>query len=221
MIKCNEIMMSLLVISHSKQALKNFLEKKETEQKSVTTFLKPQNSEYSIDQIREISREVKIAQPLKRIYVLEDFDSSSLEAQNSFLKLLEESPNNTEFILVVSHPYALLPTIISRTKIIRLDTRKNYELDTDISKTLASFLSKKNLPSLNFSFFTCSSKEDCFHILIQMCLFFRERFMNDHISPIIVKEILNVYRMLKNNNLNPQLALDHLLIFIAKKYSMK
>lgn len=214
-------MIPLLLISHSKPSLKRFLEKKNQEEKNIIIPITPQTTGYSIDQVREIAREVKIGQPMKRIYVLEDFEHSSPEAQNSFLKLLEEPPSQVEFILTVSNPYSLLPTIISRTKIILLDKRRNIIIDPSISKALTEYVTKKNRRTVNFSLFTASKKEEALILLIQMCLFFRERFTLDPISTHIEKEILTVYRLVQNNNSNPQLALDHLLIFISKKYSMK
>lgn len=205
-------MIPILLISHSKHALKRFLDEKNKEEKTITIFLSPEKTEYSIDQIREITKEVSIDQPLKQMYVLQDFDSSSLEAQNAFLKLLEEPPDNVEFILVVSNPYILLPTIISRTKIVRLDKRKENILDTKVFKVIKS---------LDFGSFLVSSKDECLILLVQICLFFRERYLEDPKSTSIMKEVLTVYRFVQNNNVNPQLALDHLLIFISKKYSMK
>jgi DNA polymerase-3 subunit delta' len=43
------------------------------------------------------------------------------EAQNAFLKLLEEPPASTVLILVTEHPDMLLPTIVSRCQEIRFD----------------------------------------------------------------------------------------------------
>lgn len=205
------IMIPLLVIFYTKHSLKQFLEEKKTHEISIITNLTPQASEYSIDQIREIKKEVKVGNPMKRTYILEDFDKSSFEAQNSFLKLLEEPPDNVEFILCVSQPYLLLPTIISRTKIIRLGISK-------VSKGDKNF-KKKDFHSVDFSLFTCSSRDDCLDILTQVLLFFRERFLDDPKSTAIIKESLTVYRLVQNNNINPQLALDHLLIFIQKRYN--
>lgn len=215
------IMIPLLVISHTKQSLGRFLAEKNKKEKSIMIMLSPQASEYSIDQIREINRETQVHQPIKKLYILEDFDRSSLEAQNAFLKLLEEPPVNIEFILVVHTPYLLLPTIISRTKIIRLEKRIHDRVESHISKTLQTFLSKKKLSALDFSMFTVTSKDDAQKILIQLCFYFRERFLRDSLATKIVQEILLTERLIQNNNLNPQLALDHLLIFIAKNYSMK
>jgi len=213
-------MIPLLLIADTKQELKLFLKNRDKDE-TITVTLNPQLSEYSIDQIREIGRELKVSQPIRKIYVLEDFDKSSLEAQNAFLKLLEEPPENVEFILVVSNPYSLLPTIISRTKLVRSGKRKDVFVDAKLKKALDFFISKKNMNVLDFSLFTASTKDTAFDILDQLCVFFQERFTQDRLAPQTIKEILSVYQLVKNNNLNPQLALDHLLIFIAKKYSMK
>ncbi len=213
-------MIPLLLIAHTKKALRQFLEKRNVGEKTITITLQPLSSEYSIDQIREIQKEVSIQQPIKRIYIFEEFDKASLEAQNAFLKLLEEPPENVEFILVVENQYTLLSTLVSRTKIIRVEKEIIEKKETAVSRKLSIFAVKKTLSSLDFSTFTASSKEDAVKILMEMLSFFRERLLDDTAAPKIIKEILHVCKLIKNNNLNSQLALDHLLIFIAKAYNL-
>jgi DNA polymerase III gamma/tau subunit len=152
---------------------------------------------------------------------LEEFDNASFEAQNAFLKLLEEPPDNVEFALVVSNTYSILPTVISRTKIIRLEKEKTSPLELSISKALEAFTAKKTSSALNFSLFTTQSKEDSLETIKQLSLFFHNRLSKDNLAPSILSEIIRVNGLLKQNNLNHQLAIDHLLIFILKKYSMK
>lgn len=214
-------MIPLLIVTDTKHSLQRFLETKAREKKSIIIKLEPVTSEYSIDQIRGIQKEVNIRQPITRLYILEEFDRASLEAQNAFLKLLEEPPENVEFLLVVSNHYNLLPTLVSRTKIIRLEREFKSKKGTDVSMALSIFVSKKKLSSLDFSKFTISSKEDAIKILTEMLFFFRERLLIDTFAPGIIKEIFHVDDLIKNNNLNPQLALDHVLLFISKKYSIK
>ena len=50
-----------------------------------------------------------------QIALIFDADKLTVEAQNSFLKTLEESSNRTAYILTVSNEEKLLPTIISRS----------------------------------------------------------------------------------------------------------
>ncbi|MEO0275254.1 MAG: hypothetical protein ABIM60_00530 [candidate division WOR-3 bacterium] len=71
-----------------------------------------------INQIRRIKEEI-IYPPLegdKIFYLFLDADLMGREAQNAFLKTLEEPPNYITFILISSHPELLLPTIRSRTQ---------------------------------------------------------------------------------------------------------
>ena len=57
----------------------------------------------------------------KRIYVIRDADAMRGEAANSMLKFLEEPNNNIMAILMTNNFNAILPTIISRCQIIRLN----------------------------------------------------------------------------------------------------
>jgi DNA polymerase-3 subunit delta' len=69
-----------------------------------------------IDQVRDISRQLKFA-PLEggwRIIIINDAQTMNLEASNAILKILEEPPKRTIFILTASQTTDLLPTIVSR-----------------------------------------------------------------------------------------------------------
>ncbi|PIR58361.1 MAG: hypothetical protein COU70_01285, partial [Parcubacteria group bacterium CG10_big_fil_rev_8_21_14_0_10_35_15] len=88
----------------------------------------PITKEYSIEDIKNITKETKIFNPKTRIYFLENFHLSSVPAQNSFLKLLEEPPSNVQFVLTTDNRNSLLPTIISRVKIIKLIEKQSKEV---------------------------------------------------------------------------------------------
>ncbi len=75
----------------------------------------------SIDQVREVEQEVTRA-PLEarfRVVVVLNAENLTLEAQNAFLKVLEEHPSHTIFLLVSSRPTAILPTVRSRCRVLR------------------------------------------------------------------------------------------------------
>ena len=55
-----------------------------------------------------------------RVALVFDAEALTPQAQNAFLKTLEEPPENTFFLLVTVHPESLLPTIISRCRTLRL-----------------------------------------------------------------------------------------------------
>ncbi len=71
----------------------------------------------SIEEIREIERRYLPFPPLlgkKRIFFIEEGEKLTLEAQSALLKILEEPPSHTLFLLWVENKRSLLPTILSR-----------------------------------------------------------------------------------------------------------
>jgi DNA polymerase-3 subunit delta' len=79
---------------------------------------------YRIDQVRQ-----DIIQPMSlargegayKVNVLIDAEKMREEAANTFLKLLEEPPPQTVFLLTTNRPEQLLPTILSRCQQLRFD----------------------------------------------------------------------------------------------------
>ena len=70
-----------------------------------------------IDTVREFSRFVyqkAVLSPWK-IFIINDAHTLNINAQNAMLKILEEPPAGTIFILVAAKKNLLLPTIISRS----------------------------------------------------------------------------------------------------------
>lgn len=65
---------------------------------------------------------------IRRIVLIEDADGMTIEAQNAFLKLLEEPPTDTVLILTAIPNSALLPTIYSRLQRIRITNPTKDEL---------------------------------------------------------------------------------------------
>ena len=60
----------------------------------------------------------------KKIGIIFEADRLVTEAQNAFLKTLEEPPKNSNFILVTGNRKMLLPTILSRCQLISVVTNK-------------------------------------------------------------------------------------------------
>ena len=53
-----------------------------------------------------------------KVYILNNFDEATTQAQNKILKTLEEPPRNVIFILTCVSSSAVLPTICSRVKLV-------------------------------------------------------------------------------------------------------
>jgi DNA polymerase III delta prime subunit len=76
----------------------------------------------SVDSIRRIYDLTKTIETNKRIIVIDYAERMGSQAQNAFLKLLEEPGQNTHFILLTHERSKLLPTILSRTQDVELRT---------------------------------------------------------------------------------------------------
>ena len=74
-----------------------------------------------VEVIRELAKDayVKPFAAAKKVYILNDADSMTEQAQNAFLKLLEEPPAYAVFILVTENADGLLQTIRSRCMLVQ------------------------------------------------------------------------------------------------------
>jgi DNA polymerase-3 subunit delta' len=85
-------------------------------------LLTPEKGSISIENVRELQHHVRLKTTgkaiVRRIIVIEHADSMTIEAQNAYLKLLEEPPADTVMILTANSQQTLLPTIRSRLQAI-------------------------------------------------------------------------------------------------------
>lgn len=87
----------------------------------------------SIDEIRRITFDayIKANEGKCKVYFLFDADKKlTREAQNAFLKTLEEPPDRVIFVLTCESEKALLPTIRSRVTLVSLENKS--EQDSEI-----------------------------------------------------------------------------------------
>ena len=70
----------------------------------------------------------------KKIFIIDNFSSANVSAQNKLLKILEEPPRNTIIILLVDNENNVLPTISSRCRKMHL----NIVPDTQIRRIIIS-----------------------------------------------------------------------------------
>ncbi|MCL2566286.1 MAG: AAA family ATPase [Defluviitaleaceae bacterium] len=80
-------------------------------------------SSLGVDDIREQINQAAHIRPYKykyKIFILDNADKMTPQAQNALLKTLEEPPSYAVFLLVSENFHNFLPTIISRCVILRL-----------------------------------------------------------------------------------------------------
>jgi len=108
------------------------------EQVDLHIVKKPEDrTEIIVDQMRELQYLLMLSphELHYKIALILNFEQSSDEAQNAFLKTLEEAPPRTVLLLHAGSPESLLPTIASRCEIIRLRPLGIQE----VAKQLISF----------------------------------------------------------------------------------
>ena len=88
-----------------------------------TVELKDNKESIKIEDVRKIiERASMTSQSRYKIFLIQSIERMTLEASNSFLKVLEEPPEGTVFILTTNNLRELLSTIVSRVRIIKFST---------------------------------------------------------------------------------------------------
>ncbi len=84
----------------------------------------------SVEAVRDLKKDVYI-KPFfadRKIYIIEDAQKMTAEAQNALLKVFEEPPQFATFILLTNGLSKILPTILSRGVIIKFQPLAKEEL---------------------------------------------------------------------------------------------
>ena len=93
-------------------------------------YIEPEENKIKIDQIRNM--QLKVAEkPIisqKKVYIINDADTMTNEAQNCLLKTLEEPPEYVIIILIGKNEEYFLPTIRSRCSKVHFEKISNEEL---------------------------------------------------------------------------------------------
>ena len=109
-------------------------------------LIKPDGNSIKIAQIRNLQSYIVIrAHKDYKIYIINNAEKMTVEAQNALLKTLEEPPNYAIIILVTNNKESLLETIKSRCDIIKfspipIEDLKRYLINTGIEEERAQLL---------------------------------------------------------------------------------
>ncbi len=75
-----------------------------------------------IEEVRKLVERCNMSKQAKyKIFILENVERMTTEAANSLLKSLEEPPSGTIFILTCNNIRQILPTIVSRTRVVKFN----------------------------------------------------------------------------------------------------
>ena len=81
----------------------------------------------NVKQARELVLKTRTALKKNKIYIIYKASTMNEQAQNAFLKNLEEPNSSTFFILLVDNLHSLLPTVISRAQSLKISPISNEQ----------------------------------------------------------------------------------------------
>jgi len=170
-----------------------------------------------IEDVRNLQKKIFL-KPLKgekksTILILKN--SATIDAQNSMLKLLEEPPPSSIIILLTNNHLVLLPTILSRAKIIEI--KEEQEFNDEPIKQILEITGAGD--SLYLAQFVSKDKQTAVEFLEDSILGARELMMNkldDKQEALKFRKLIHKLELahydLKNTNVNTRLALENLFI---------
>lgn len=102
-------------------------------------YVRGEKKNIIVDEIREQILETVDLKPYhyqKKIYIIEQADTMTIQAQNALLKTLEEPPAHAMFLLLAERAEAFLPTILSRVVVMKIRPLSE--------ETIAAFLMERS-----------------------------------------------------------------------------
>lgn len=93
-------------------------------------FFPKSGDDFKVSDVSEII-DISNLKPIEakmKIVVINNFDSSSAISQNKLLKILEEPPKNLQFFLLCNNLSSILPTILSRTVNVNIETLTSIQI---------------------------------------------------------------------------------------------
>ena len=123
----------------SKEKLINLLENKSYPD---LLEIKPENNVIKKEQLLEMMEKFsnKSVYGTYQIYVIHNAEMLNLSSANTILKFLEEPENNIIAVLLSTHRYKVLPTILSRCTVMTLKQEKSNMIDVNDNQILIKLL---------------------------------------------------------------------------------
>ena len=104
---------------------------------NLTSIIEPTDNKDALDtekgiirvkQIRSLILQSSSRSSQRRVCIINHADKMNIQAQNAFLKILEEPASSSHFILVAASQTTLLPTILSRVQKMTLPRLRDEEV---------------------------------------------------------------------------------------------
>ena len=209
-------MQSLLIQASKEKAQQKALQIcKENNISEIDTQIITTEKSVGIGDIREIQKSIFLT-PIKskqKAVILEAFLGMTNDAQNAFLKLLEEPPDNTIIIILTSSLDFVLPTILSRCTVISLN--KEEVTTKEIDEYFEIFNTLKNGgtgEALKIAQDYSKDKITALSFLENLMASVHKNLRADKSLGKNLKNIQKTYTIIKTTNVNVRFALENLFL---------
>ena len=166
--------------------------------------IKPDGNSIKIAQVRNMQSDI-LVKPYKsyKIYVFDEAQKMTVEAQNALLKTLEEPPKYAIIILITNNKESLLDTIKSRCEIIKftpipMAEIADYLIKTGVDKKRASLLANFSRGSMQKAIEL--SESEYFYIMREEIQKYIETFLSGNLIDIM--DIQNSIEKYKDQIIN-------------------
>lgn len=214
-------MQSFIIVSKDIQKAKELVQAMAKERKisKFDIFSLETEKAVGIADIRGLSKQIflKPMQGEQKMVVLEAFFGITVDAQNAFLKVLEEPPLSTTIIILANSNF-FLPTILSRCLLIELD--KEISIDKTEEKEILEIISRLETQGvgerLKLAQDLAKDKQQTLIFLEKLIIITRNQMVkNQQLSLGKNLEVLQkYYKELKQSNVNLRLSLENLFLEI-------
>lgn len=187
------------------------------------TNVKQNSQSIGIEDIKQMQKKLFL-KPIKsktKAVILEDSHLLTTEAQNALLKVLEEPPEHTIIVLATDTKDVLLPTILSRCKIIVLE-EEQLALSEEETIDYQTFLAR--LPQMTIgerlkkAEGLAKDKDKALAWIAKLTLVARTKLLKEYDHPEgqttlhLLQELQKLHTLLKTTNVNPRFAIEKTLL---------
>lgn len=179
----------------------------------------------SIQSIFEIQKSIYLSSEEEKIVIIKSIDHLSEEAQNALLKITEEPPKNTVLFYISKDEGKILPTLLSRVKIIKLPITNDF-YQKRISEKMKETISSTDSLKIYLDEFL---EDDPVVFLENLVVLLRDQILNFfNVEELKITNIsgfnnlknlnqaLKTLEGVKYANLNSRLQIENLLLNINK-----
>lgn len=215
-------MQSFLVTAKDKNKASSYISDflKEKEIYRIDADWKLYEGQMGIEDIRNIKKKI-LLKPFRgktKAVIIQAYANITTEAQHALLKVLEEPPANTIIIISTQKKELLLPTIISRCKIIELKEDNlilSSEEHAQYLNVLVSLSQKGIGYKLKVAQDIARDKDETVLWLEKMTILVREKLIENYNDPKyfnFLRLLSEIHTIIKSTNVNQRIALENLFL---------